>query len=67
MDEPEVSSLAVGSLVKVTAIYQTGPVDLYVLLIVTCLRNQTGALKLDCQHKSIFLVDKTTSLEFVQL
>lgn len=41
MDEPAVSTLAAGSLVKVTVIYQIGPVDLYVMFIVAVLRNQT--------------------------
>lgn len=50
MDEPAVSSPAAGSLVEVTVIYQIGPVDLYVVFIVTDLRNQTGALKLGCQR-----------------
>lgn len=53
MDEPAVSTLAAGSLVKVTVIYQIGPVDLYVMFIVAVLRNQTRALKL--QRKPPFL------------
>lgn len=61
MDEPAVSSPAAGSLVKVRVIYQIGPVDLYVVFIVTDLRNQTGALKLGCRRNCIFMVDNLTA------
>lgn len=43
MDEPAVSIPTANSLVKVTVIYQIGPMDLYAVFIATCLRNRTRA------------------------